>query len=51
MGLNIVVIRNVAPDIRLREVIWDTLPSVLLMMLALLLLWLVPGISTGYRIS
>lgn len=46
VGLNIFVIRNVAPDIPLSEVIWGTLPFVLLMMLAVLLLCLVPGIST-----
>ena len=45
--LNIFVIRNVAPDIPLREVIWGTLPFVLLMMLAVLLLCFVPEISTG----
>ena len=36
VGLNIFVIRNVAPDIPLSEVIWGTLPFVLLMMLAVL---------------
>jgi tripartite ATP-independent transporter DctM subunit len=46
VGLNIFVIRNVAPDIPLSEVIWGTLPFVLLMMLAVLLLCFVPGIST-----
>ncbi len=46
MGLNIFVIRNVAPDIPLRDVIWGTLPFVLLMMGAVLVLCLVPGIST-----
>jgi TRAP-type C4-dicarboxylate transport system permease large subunit len=46
VGLNIFVIRNVAPDIPLSEVIWGTLPFVLLMMLAVLLLCLVPSIST-----
>ena len=46
VGLNIFVIRNVAPDIPLREVIWGTLPFVLLMMFAVLLLCFVPGIST-----
>jgi len=30
VGLNIFVIRNVAPDIPLSEVIWGTLPFVLL---------------------
>jgi TRAP-type C4-dicarboxylate transport system permease large subunit len=47
VGLNIFVIRNVAPDIPLREVIFGTLPFVLLMMLAVLILCLVPEISTG----
>ncbi|BAM89775.1 putative TRAP-type C4-dicarboxylate transporter, DctM subunit [Bradyrhizobium oligotrophicum S58] len=47
VGLNIFVIRNVAPDIPLREVIWGTLPFVLLMMAAVLLLCFVPQISTG----
>ena len=46
VGLNIFVIRNVAPDIPLSEVIWGTLPFVLLMMLAVLTLCFVPGIST-----
>jgi tripartite ATP-independent transporter DctM subunit len=46
VGLNIFVIRNVAPDIPLREVIRGTLPFVLLMMGAVLLLCLVPEIST-----
>ena len=46
VGLNIFVIRNVAPDIPLRDVIFGTLPFVLLMMLAVLVLCFVPGIST-----
>jgi len=46
VGLNIFVIRNVAPDIPLSEVIWGTLPFVLLMMGAVLVLCLVPEIST-----
>ncbi|MGO4715444.1 TRAP transporter large permease [Bradyrhizobium sp. 2TAF24] len=46
VGLNIFVIRNVAPDIPLREVIWGTLPFVLLMFGAVVLLCLVPQIST-----
>jgi tripartite ATP-independent transporter DctM subunit len=47
VGLNIFVIRNIAPDIPLRDVIFGTLPFVLLMMLAVVLLCLVPSISTG----
>jgi len=46
VGLNIFVIRNVAPDIPLSEVIWGTLPFVLLMMAAVLVLCFVPEIST-----
>lgn len=46
VGLNIFVIRNVAPDIPLSEVIWGTLPFVLLMFVAVLLLCVVPQIST-----
>ncbi|MBR0829990.1 TRAP transporter large permease [Bradyrhizobium manausense] len=46
VGLNIFVIRNIAPDIPLRDVIWGTLPFVLLMAFAVVLLCLVPSIST-----
>ncbi len=46
VGLNIFVIRNVAPDIPLRDIIFGTLPFVLLMMLAVLILCFVPEIST-----
>jgi TRAP-type C4-dicarboxylate transport system permease large subunit len=46
VGLNIFVIRNVAPDIPLSEVIWGTLPFVLLMMVAVVVLCFVPEIST-----
>ncbi|MCP3402713.1 MULTISPECIES: TRAP transporter large permease [unclassified Bradyrhizobium] len=46
VGLNIFVIRNIAPDIPLRDVIWGTLPFVLLMACAVVLLCLAPSIST-----
>jgi TRAP-type C4-dicarboxylate transport system permease large subunit len=46
VGLNLFVIRNVAPDIPLSEVIWGTLPFVLLMMAAVVVLCFVPQIST-----
>ena len=46
VGLNIFVIRNIAPDIPLRDVIWGAVPFVLLMMVAILLLCFVPGIAT-----
>ena len=46
VGLNLFVIKNIAPDIPLKDVIWGTMPFVLLMMLAVLLVCLAPGIAT-----
>jgi tripartite ATP-independent transporter DctM subunit len=46
VGLNIFVIKNIAPDIPLSDVIWGTVPFVALMFLAIILLCLVPGIAT-----
>ncbi len=46
VGLNIFVIRNVAPDIPLGKVIWGVLPFVVLMMLAVLILCVVPQICS-----
>jgi len=48
VGLNIFVIRNVAPDIPLRDVIFGVLPFVALMALAIVLICLVPGIATWF---
>ncbi len=45
VGLNIFVIKNVAPDIPLDDVVWGVIPFVGLMMLAVLLLCLFPGIA------
>jgi tripartite ATP-independent transporter DctM subunit len=45
VGLNIFVIKNIAPDIPLGDVIWGVLPFVLLMMLAVVLICLFPGIA------
>ncbi|MEI8325612.1 MAG: TRAP transporter large permease [Betaproteobacteria bacterium] len=47
VGLNIFVIKSVAPDIPLGEVIWGVLPFVVLMFGAVFLLCLFPGIATG----
>ena len=47
VGLNIFVIKNVAPDIPLKDVIWGVMPFVVLMFAAVLLLCLLPGIATG----
>jgi C4-dicarboxylate transporter, DctM subunit len=46
VGLNLFVIKNIAPDIPLRDVIWGVLPFVGLMILAVVLLCFFPGIAT-----
>ncbi len=46
VGLNIFVIKNVAPDIPLSDVVWGVMPFVGLMAVAVLLLSLFPGIAT-----
>jgi len=40
------VIKNLAPDIPLRDVIWGVMPFVGLMFVAILLICLFPGIAT-----
>lgn len=47
VGLNIFVIKNIAPDIPLKDVIWGVMPFVGLMFVAVILLCLFPGIATG----
>ncbi len=47
VGLNLFVIRNIAPDIPLRDIIFGVLPFVALMLGAVVLLCVVPGIATG----
>ncbi len=46
VGLNIFVIRNIAPDIPLGEVIWGIMPFVGLMIFAVVLLCVAPQIAT-----
>jgi tripartite ATP-independent transporter DctM subunit len=46
VGLNIFVIKNIAPDIPLADVIWGVFPFVGLMLLAIILLCIFPGIAT-----
>ena len=46
VGLNLFVIKNIAPDIPLREVIWGVVPFLLLMFGAVILVCIVPGIAT-----
>ena len=47
VGLNIFVINRIAPDIGLGPIIWGTLPFVVLMGIAVVILSLVPGIAMG----
>jgi tripartite ATP-independent transporter DctM subunit len=48
VGLNIFVIKNIAPDIPLRDVIWGVMPFVVLMILAVVILCIFPGIATWF---
>ncbi|HEX6827606.1 MAG TPA: TRAP transporter large permease [Burkholderiales bacterium] len=47
VGLNIFVIKNIAPDIPLKDIIWGVLPFVVLMMASVVLLCLMPEIATA----
>ncbi len=46
VGLNIFVINKIAPDIKLSDIIWGTLPFVFLIMGAVVILCVFPGIAT-----
>jgi len=46
VGLNIFVINKIAPDIKLGDVIWGTIPFVFLIMFAVVILCVFPGIAT-----
>jgi C4-dicarboxylate transporter, DctM subunit len=48
VGLNLFVIKNIAPDISLRDVVWGVMPFVALMIVAIVLLCLVPQIATSF---
>ena len=45
VGLNLFVIKNIAPDIPFRDVLWGTLPFVAIMIVAVVLICLFPGIA------
>jgi tripartite ATP-independent transporter DctM subunit len=47
VGLNIFVIKNIAPDIPLKQVIWGVMPFLGLMFVAILLMCFIPSIATG----
>src|ERR1700750_409156 len=46
VGLNIFVIKNIAPDIPLGDVIWGVMPFVVLMIFAVVVLCVFPGLAT-----
>jgi TRAP-type C4-dicarboxylate transport system permease large subunit len=48
VGLNLFVIKNIAPDIPLRDVMWGVMPFVGLMILAVVVMCFVPEISTAF---
>ena len=48
VGLNLFVIKNIAPDIPLRDVVWGVMPFVALMVLAVLMLCVFPQVSTWF---
>ena len=47
VGLNLFVIKNIAPDITLGQIIWGVLPFVALMFVAVVLICLLPEIATA----
>ena len=51
VGLNLFVIKNIAPDIPLSDVIRGVLPFVGLMFVAIVLICLVPSIATGLPVA
>jgi C4-dicarboxylate transporter, DctM subunit len=48
VGLNIFVIKNIAPDIPLADVIWGVMPFVVLMTISVVILCFVPEIATWF---
>ena len=46
VGLNLFVIKNIAPDIPLRDVVWGVMPFVGLMIFAVVVMCFLPGIAT-----
>jgi TRAP-type C4-dicarboxylate transport system permease large subunit len=46
VGLNLFVIKSIAPDISLRDVIWGVMPFVALMILSVIILCIFPEIAT-----
>ena len=46
VGLNIYIVSAIAPDVPVTRIMWGTIPYVLCMMLAIVLLCIFPGIAT-----
>ncbi|MEP6658095.1 MAG: TRAP transporter large permease [Betaproteobacteria bacterium] len=46
VGLNLFVINGIAPDIPLRKIVWGVVPFLILMVIAIFLLCVLPGIAT-----
>jgi C4-dicarboxylate transporter DctM subunit len=46
VGLNLYVINGIAPDVPLARILWGSMPYVLCMLLAILILCVFPGIAT-----
>jgi C4-dicarboxylate transporter, DctM subunit len=46
VGLNIYIVKSIAPDVPLMQVIWGTIPYLLCMMLAIVILCFFPEIAT-----
>jgi len=46
VGLNLFVINGIAPQIKLKNIIWGTMPFIGLMVLGIVILCLAPGIAT-----
>jgi C4-dicarboxylate transporter, DctM subunit len=46
VGLNIYIVNSIAPDVPVTKVMWGTIPYVLCMMLAIVILCIFPGIAT-----
>ena len=46
VGLNLYVINGIAPDIKLKTILWGSLPYVGCMILAIILLGFFPGLAT-----
>jgi TRAP-type C4-dicarboxylate transport system permease large subunit len=51
VGLNLFVIKSIAPDIPLKDVILGVMPFVALMILSVVILCIFPGIATWFAMA